>query len=1055
MAFLLKVSNSLEVLANELCAEMQQDSFSVFQPIYIVTQTEGINNWLNLQIAEQLGIAANIIFLKPNDLIFTAYKAAGGIKMYSLSSETLSWLIFHELGQSEFKNKFTDIGNYFSHGNEDDGVKKMALAQKLADLFDQYQVYRADMIQQWNAADKPAGEWQEYLWRSIQKKLDNDLPDKTEMANLIRNAMQQESNAARLKNKMPVVYFFGISIITSFHLEILHQLAREIDIKFLLLNPAPGDYWFEEMDEKRLTFLKKIGRLDAGAQSEGNALLLSWGKLIQNTFYLLFQEESILNSYEELSLVKQLGDSLLQKIQLQITNNIKEPAEEFTLNDLQDESVVINSCFSPMREVQAFYNYLIHLFHVKKENILPRNVIVMVSDINLYAPYIKAVFDTSATKFKYHIADASVAAGDGMISALQALLQFRESNFTAEQVIRFLDFQCIREHFSIKDTTALREIVEAANIRFGIKNNHEDDSYFVSWTQGLQRIMYGITMSGESLYGKEPEDFFPIDLIEGSRAYESISFVHFVQLLMDAVESRKKLRTIPQWISYIEGLLTKFIAPPDSADEEYLYLIKRLAGFNLAGESFDEQVSYEVFLQNFETGIMDEARTQDFIRGGITFCSLIPMRSVPFTVVAMLGMNYDKFPRKEKPVSFNLMAKEKRKGDRNIRENDKHLFLETLLSAKDFFYISFVGQSITSNAHVPASALVDELINYIRQHTQPGIDSTCPLYQQPLHTFSNIYKEGKQGVYSYIGESEKKLHNIFKDDIIPYEHPKELSLDKLIRFLREPVKGYYNDVLNIYFEDVPQPLPETELFETDQLVRWTLKNKLLVQDAEELVDWEKEQKKKGFLPLKNAGSLVLENMREEIEIVKAIYVEYTAGKKEEHLNIDITINGVQLKGTVDNVYGNNILSVSLSKNELKYLIQAYISWLALGSAGYDHQLIFISAENESAFEAASISKIEAKKKLGEVIRLYERGHEEMLCFSSQLKLDLGKLNDEGSKHFSKVVDDLLNKDFHPCNDKYLNKENANGFFDNGEENFTNFSETLLLPLLEFLPEYFS
>src|SRR5690606_1374019 len=103
-----------------------------------------------------------------------------------------------------------------------------------------------------------------------------------------------------------------------------------------------------------------------------------------------------------------------------------------------------------------------------------------------------------------------------------------------------------------------------------------------------------------------------------------------------------------------------------------------------------------------------------FISNGITFCSLIPMRSIPFKIIGLLGMNHDNFPRKENRLSFNLITEKHQLGDRNIKDNDKHLFLETILSAKEYLFISYIGKSVANNTTLPASILVEELIDYIQ-----------------------------------------------------------------------------------------------------------------------------------------------------------------------------------------------------------------------------------------------------------------------------------------------------------------------------------------------------
>lgn len=106
-----------------------------------------------------------------------------------------------------------------------------------------------------------------------------------------------------------------------------------------------------------------------------------------------------------------------------------------------------------------------------------------------------------------------------------------------------------------------------------------------------------------------------------------------------------------------------------------------------------------------------ESGAARFLGGGVTCCAMVPMRSIPFPVVCLIGMNDDAYPRPHRPVSFDLMADRFRRGDRSRRQDDRYLFLETLLSARRCFYLSYVGQNIRDNTILPPSVLVGELLD--------------------------------------------------------------------------------------------------------------------------------------------------------------------------------------------------------------------------------------------------------------------------------------------------------------------------------------------------------
>ncbi len=693
MALYLKVSNSLESLAAGLSGELRQSPNSVFDPHYIVTQTEGMNNWLKLQIATHLGIAANYRFLKPNELIHQVYYMLGGPLGEMLSVQNLGWLLFKLLGEKEFADRFPSMANYFRHSGPDKETRRMALAEKLADLFDQYQVYRPDMIRQWNQADATTldyNEWQQYLWVKAKKETNHALPDKTVIGSFILDALKEESKKEILLARMPAIHLFGLSITTAYHLQLLFELSAFLDIYFHIINPAPSVFWFDDRSEKQLANWQKRGLKDLEGNKAGNPLLTGWGRVIQDSFGLFFEHDEFLNAYEDTGIVPPVPDSLLHKIQDDIFNAATSNRNLLTEADIGDGSISINACYTVAREVEVLYNYLVHLVDKRKESLSPRDIVVMVSDIDAYAPYIKAVFNHAPYKFRYTIADESYSGSDNLFNALHSILALNDENFTAEEVLQLLDSSGIRRRFGISDMDQIRE-------RGGCRQ-------YPFWNAGAERRRYALCKlgirhkayhvwhlheRGAGEYNDGSDSFYPLDIVEGGDAEEVIRFVHFVEVLMDSLQQRKAARTIAGWVAYVERVLHNLVfEPEEDTSEDYTILMQHLSACNVVDEYMQEDVPFEVFSRSFLKTLTGTTRSGLFVNGGITFCSLIPMRSIPFKVVALLGLNYDKFPRREQAASFNLIEQKRQRGDRNVKENDKHLFLETILSARQFLYIS-------------------------------------------------------------------------------------------------------------------------------------------------------------------------------------------------------------------------------------------------------------------------------------------------------------------------------------------------------------------------------
>jgi exodeoxyribonuclease V gamma subunit len=99
---------------------------------------------------------------------------------------------------------------------------------------------------------------------------------------------------------------------------------------------------------------------------------------------------------------------------------------------------------------------------------------------------------------------------------------------------------------------------------------------------------------------------------------------------MDAIRQRRAPRAIAGWVEYVEYLLHNLVLEPEEdTDEDYHALMKHLADYNLLYEYMTEEISFEVFGHNFLQLLSGTTRSGLFANGGITFCSLIPMRSIP------------------------------------------------------------------------------------------------------------------------------------------------------------------------------------------------------------------------------------------------------------------------------------------------------------------------------------------------------------------------------------------------------------------------------------------
>jgi exodeoxyribonuclease V gamma subunit len=238
-------------------------------------------------------------------------------------------------------------------------------------------------------------------------------------------------------------------------------------------------------------------------------------------------------------------------------------------------------------------------------------------------------------------------------------------------------------------------------------------------------------------------------------------------------------------------------------------------------------------------------------------------------------MNDSDYPRQSVPMGFDLMrlAPAKR-GDRSRRLDDRYLFLEALLSAREQLYFSYQGFSQKDNSLLAPSILLSELMEYCQQgfclsgdlgleveHTEKNLLAHL-IIKHKLQPFDQVYFEIKTEVKSEVkGE--------LKDDINPKQNKPEsylsfnkkqqaiaeqlqqpsqalmfnvdpltqsleqstqLELEAMIAFFQNPAKAFFMQRWQTRFYPLGQQSSNEEPFSFDGLDRYKL-NERLVQHS--------------------------------------------------------------------------------------------------------------------------------------------------------------------------------------------------------------------------------
>ena len=722
MALKIYTSNRIEKLAAFFSEKMLGRS-SWNETAQVVVQTPGIEKWLIKHTAHKNKIFANYAFSNPDIFIGKIQKLVGIYGNNYFSMDNIKWKMFAYLNDAEFIEQFPSISKYYF----EDDVKRVQLAQKLSDLFDQYQMFRPELVNLWNndeemktvsdAVFNEHSTWQKWLWRKL-KSESGQKPDAIQRKQELLSKLETEEFQLLLKKHFPTLHLFGIAVLSNNYWEIYKKLSKVIDVYIYSTSPSVG--------------------IQKTSSTTKNELLSSCNRLM-----LTLQNHLPVENTVSLP-VEPKGKSLLSALQRDIYFNSNENIRNFERIS-GDDSVRIASSYTPVREVEALYNDLLNRLENNPE-LKPEDVSIQLTNVNLYAPLIKAVFDNAPKRIPYIITDQSFSEGDSVIKALHVFFSLHHSNFKAENVLQLLEFKGVRKCFGIDDVDFVRQIISDANIRYGTEGNQEEETYLYSWTHGLNKLILGYAIKGGQEYIKDGTAYYPCDAIEGTEALNVFKIKAFTDTLFRLHQGTKGLKTIVDWKEFLlnKVLVELFDLESDFYNEELDSIHKKLEGLSNSTIEMREEISFQLFQEGLISLLNSETENNLYTSGLVTFSSIIPVRSIPYKYIAILGLNAGEFPRQLKTLGFDLMAIAPKENDRNIKDNDKFLFLEALLSARDSIYLSYIGSSIKDNSELPPSLLIEELKEYLITGT--GNEEWYKekiQYNHPLHLSSKVYFEGK------------------------------------------------------------------------------------------------------------------------------------------------------------------------------------------------------------------------------------------------------------------------------------------------------------------------
>jgi exodeoxyribonuclease V gamma subunit len=997
----LYTSNRLEVLADALAEVLAEAPASPFDPEWIVVQSKGMERWVSLQLARRQGVCANCLFPYPNHFVREVFRRVlpDFPECSIFDPKYMTWQIMRLLPDQSRGPGFESVRHYL--GENRDKLKLFQLAGRIADTFDQYLLFRPEMILRWERGEEE--NWQAALWRELVRE--RGAVHRAALGKLFFETLRDKS--ADIEDLPGRVAVFGISALPRFHVQILAALARFCRINLFLMNPC-REYWGDIVSEWDISRTVSRESTEVREPAElylhkGNSLLASMGKLGRDFFDLVNDFQCI----EKPRFFPPGEETLLTCIQNDILHlrerGERDDGRKTSAGD--DDSIQVHACHSPMREMEVLQNQLLHFFE-QRPDLQPKDILVMAPDIETYAPFIRAVFDLPSDdprRIPFSIADRSLINESRIIQIFMAVLDLHGSRFSVPQVMAVLESPAVRSRFDLseQDLELIRRWVGESGIRWGVNQQDRGRAGLPefpenTWEAGLKRLLLGYAMvgGGERMFA----GILPYDRIEGSDSQVLGRFGEFVNLLFETVSGLGQPRTLQAWSLSLTRMLEAFFRADENTALE-LELLRRilLRMGEIQGETgFGEELEIRVIKRYLEYSLEKEGLGFGFMTGGVTFCALLPMRSIPFKVICLLGMQHDAYPREHRAVGFDLMAKHPAPGDRSRRNDDRYLFLEALLSARETLYISYVGQDIEDNSPVPPSVLVSELLDYVEQGFElPGGDIRDHIVtRHRLQGFSPAYFEANTKLQNYSAEHFAAAQSLIKPRRAPanfiaggLSEPdaewRILDLEDLCAFLAHPTRFLLKRRLGLELEENWVRLEEKEPFDLRGLEKYRLARELLDKRlaGDDLRKFLRAAGSAGRLPPGTVGECLCGRMLQEIEFFAQKTLPLMRDGPLEPLEVDLNIGGFRLQGRLRGIYPQSLLRYRYAGVKARDRLRIWVHHLALQAAGtkeYPHASTLVGLDpakrEENVWAAWEYEPAENSRRiLEELLHFYWQG----------------------------------------------------------------------------------
>ena len=910
-------SNHTERLVDGL-AELLASPSNPLLPDLVLVHSSGIGTWLEQRLADRMGLCANVQFLQPMAFIEHLLLQTGWSKEDSWGQTRLVWALYDELLLHIETPGMSMIKAWSLEDGADYQPRRLAdLALDLGPRFERYALYRPQESEGWTAG----GDWQHLLWSALRQH---------------RPSLGEEMQT--LRQKLDTLEVGRVAAFCPGTLPpLVLSLLKDLDASVFLLRP------------KALTGHPLMASLGGQAVAFDRVLAAHLPQAGRHDHF-----------------VDDHGDGLVGALQRDLNQGALQAAEAAT-------HLRVHACGGAWRQVEVLRDVLHEA--LEDPTLEPRDILVMTTDVERFGPLVGAALDlnrgASSPPIPYRLADTSLRSRNTAAAALFDAVELVQGRFDAGAVMDLLARPEVAAKwvFGAADLEACRSLVAEASIHWGRDLEHRQQLQLpaiedFTWRLGLDRMLLALVSDRASM-GLVPAGVGRDGLIE--------QLVPFFEGLVGFHEKFEDARDAASWEALMLLLLEHLCGEEGWTVRAVREVLREVAE---ASECCDRELPLSAWLRMLEGRFSLSEPGKDYLAGGVTVCAMVPMRSIPFRVVCLLGMDEDAYPRQGARPRYDLMAGPPQDGDVEPRRDDRALLLETLLSTRERLEIFTTARAPRDGTKRPPAVPISELLDVV-ERMAPGAHKVV-VVEHPLQPHDpRVFAERRSfdpiqhaaAVASLEGRKSTRVPHRFLDTPLAAPEPSAVELYRLVSCLKNPMKHFCTRGLGLYLEERGERMEDHEPLEypddKDHLALWALKD-AITRALIEGLDPVAELRSVGRIPAGTLGANLVGSLLAECEAladeVRPVWAPSEARR------VELEVDGWRLWGNVI-VRGGRVVYWTPSSANAKHRLEPGVMHLALSAAGVpaDETCLF---HKKGVWQAPPIAQADAHERLSVLLGVY-------------------------------------------------------------------------------------